>query len=100
MKEQIEHFTKMLDSEILDGLGFEKDEIACGFPYWRMEIDNFEIKVAPWTDGGRTSIRIYDKDNDKSWSLERGYRGVIPRVTIEDLQRLLDIADVPLNILD
>lgn len=100
MKEQIEHFTKMLDSELLDGLGFEKDKIACGYSYWRLTVEKFDIVVAPWTDGGRTEIHIYDNENDKTWSLERGYKGVVPRVTIEDLQRLLDIADVPLNILN
>lgn len=101
MKEQKEQFKSedMLNSELLDKIGFQKDRIGCGYFYWRMEIENFEISVAPWTDGGRTEIHVYDKDNDKFWTLERGYKGVVPRVTIQDLQQLLDIADVPLNVL-
>ena len=65
MKEQKEQFKSedMLNSELLDKIGFQKDRIGCGYFYWRMEIENFDISVAPWTDGGRTEIHVYEKEN-------------------------------------
>lgn len=96
MKEALDNITKddIITQEYLDSVGFTRDKIICGYPVWRIENDIFNIAVAPWTDGGRTFISLYDKQNDKTWTFERGYRGEITRLTKNDLKQLFAVADI------